>query len=307
MLSSLPILLKKAQRQGYAVGAFNVNQLETIQAIIAAAEAEKSPVILATSEGAIAYAGMEELGALAHISAAKASIPMAFHLDHGKDDELVAHAVKSGWYGSVMYDGSAHPYEENVRRTKKIVKLAHARGVAIEAELGSIAGIEDFVSVEDRNIHLTDPDQAAEFVQQTGCDALAVAVGTAHGAYKFQGACRLDFKRLQEIAKRVRVPLVLHGASGVPTAVKAECMKYGCKIEDAKGVSDASIRKAISLGICKVNVDTDLRMAFDAGVRKYLAKNPADIDPRHILGEAKEFMTRLVRQKMRLLGSSGKV
>jgi len=205
-----------------------------------------------------------------------------------------------------MYDGSKHPFDENVRRTKRLVALAHARGVSVEAELGAIAGIEDFVSVSDRDAHLTDPAQAREFVRRTGCDALAVAVGTSHGAYKFKGSSQLDFARLSAIKKAVKVPLVLHGASGVPSSIKSLCIRYGCKIEKAKGVSDATIRKAVKLGINKVNIDTDLRIAFDAGVRRYLAQNPEIIDPRDILGGAKDLMEKVVRQKMRLLGCAGK-
>ena len=178
--------------------------------------------------------------------------------------------------------------------------------MSLEAELGAIAGIEDFVNVAERDAHLTDPLQAREFVRKTGCDALAVAVGTSHGAYKFKASSKLDFKRLAAIRKAVNVPLVLHGASGVPSSIKSLCIRYGCKIDKAKGVADATIRKAVSLGINKVNIDTDLRIAFDAGVRRFLAQNPEVIDPREILGSAKELMVKVVRQKMKLLGSSGK-
>src|SRR3989339_284155 len=306
MLVSLKNVLQTASRRGYAVGAFNVNNLEMIQAVIAAAEAEHAPVILQTSEGAISYAGMEELGILVHLAANRTRLPVVFHLDHGKNEELVKEAIKSGLYTSVMYDGSAHPLEENIRRTKRIVALARPHGISVEAELGAIAGIEDFVSVTERNAHFTDPTQAARFVRETGCDALAIAIGTSHGAYKFHGASRLDFVRLEKIRGVVHVPLVLHGASGVPSAIKKQCLAFGCEIEEAKGVSDASIRKAVSLGICKVNIDTDLRIAFDAGVRKFLAEHPKVIDPREILKPAKELMTAVARQKMRLLGCSGK-
>ncbi len=306
MLVSLKQILTKAQRGHYAVGAFNVNNLETIQAIMDAAEAERAPVILSTSEGAIEYAGMEELATLAHIAAKKTKRPVVFHLDHGKNFDLVMEAIESGWYTSVMFDGSSFPFKENIRRTKKIVEAAHKRHISVEAELGAIAGIEDFVSVEERDAQLTDPREAAQFVRETNCDALAIAVGTKHGAYKFKGESRLDFGRLKEIAERVSVPLVLHGASGIPANIKKICTKYGCEISSAKGVSDSAVRKAVTLGVRKVNVDTDLRLAFDAGIRKFLKERPEVIDPREILKPAKELMTKVVRQKMRMLGCAGK-
>jgi len=303
MLTTLPYLLTRAEKGRYAVGAFNVYNLETIQAVIAAAEAEKSPVIIQTSEAAIKYAGMENLGALIHLMAKKTKVPIVFHLDHGKNEKLVIEAIKSGWYGSVMFDGSALSYKENLATTKRLVKLGHANGVAVEAELGAIAGIEDFVSVEERNAHLTDPKQAAEFVFLTDCDALAVAVGTKHGAYKFSGESKLDYKRLKDIEDAIEIPLVLHGASGVPESIKTTAIKYGAKIEDAKGVADQSIRRAISLGIRKINIDTDLRIAFNAGVRKFLKENPKNIDPRAALGAGRDLMVEVVRQKIKLFGS----
>ena len=306
MLVTLKQTLQKAQKGRYAVGAFNVNNLEMIQAVVAAAEAEKSPAIISTSEGAIHYAGMEELGALVRLAAGRTKLPITFHLDHGKNVDLIRTAIRSGLYGSVMFDGSSLPYEENVAVTAELVALARKAGVSVEAELGAIAGIEDFVTVEDRDAHLTDPKQAVDFVKRTGCDALAIAVGTKHGAYKFAGDSVLDYARIKKIASIVKIPLVLHGASGVPENVKKVCIQYGCDIEDAKGVSDASIRKAVSLGINKVNIDTDLRIAFDAGVRKFLHDNPKVIDPREILKPAVELMTKVIRQKMKLLGSSGK-
>ncbi len=306
MLVNLKKILSGAQKGKYAVGAFNINNLEITHAIVDAALAEDSPVILQTSEGAVEYAGMMELASLAHIAAKKHYIPICFHLDHGANYDFVVEAVKSGLYTSVMYDGSHLPYSENVKNTKRIVQMAHKRGISVEAELGRIAGTEDKVSVKDREASFTDPDEATDFVKKTGCDALAVSVGTSHGAYKFSSDSKLDQKRLQAIAKKVRIPLVLHGASGVPANIKKLCMSYGCKIADAKGVSDASIKKAVQNGIRKVNIDTDLRIAFDAGVRKFLKENPEVIDPRKILGPAQELMTKVVRQKIRMLGSSGK-
>jgi len=306
MLTTLMHVLKKANRQNYAVGAFNINNLEILQAVMDAAEAERAPVVISTSEGAIKYAGMEELGTLVHLAAKRSKRPVVFHLDHGKNYDLVVRAIKSGFYTSVMFDGSSLPYKENLKLTKRLVTMAHRRGISVEAELGAIAGIEDFVSVEEKDAHLTDPEQALEFVQRTGCDALAVAIGTSHGAYKFGGDSQLDFKRLTTIKDLVKVPLVLHGASGIPSTIKNQCIKYGCKIEKAKGVSDAHIRRAVKLGINKVNIDSDLRIAFDAGVRKFLHEQPEVFDPRKILGPAKELMTKVVRQKMRMLGCAGK-
>ncbi len=306
MLSSLPHLLKKAQRGNYAIGAFNINNLEILHAVVNAAVAEKSPVIISTSEGALEYAGIHELGTLTHTVARRVKVPIVFHLDHGKNKEVVMMAIQSGYYQSVMFDGSSLPFEENVKETKKIVQAAHKKGIAVEAELGAIAGIEDFVSVEEKDAHFTNPEQAIDFVKRTGCDALAIAIGTSHGAYKFSENSKLDFNRLEQIKKAIKIPLVLHGASGIPADIKKQCLKYGCKIEDAKGVSDAHIKRAVSLGINKVNIDSDLRIAFDAGIRKFLHNNPEVFDPRKILMPAQELMTRVVQHKMRLLGCSGK-
>ena len=306
MLTTLNTVLKKANRGNYAIGAFNINNLEILQAVMEAAEAQRAPVVISTSEGAIKYAGMEELGALVHLAAKRSKRPVVFHLDHWKNYDLVVRAIKSGLYTSVMFDGSSLPYKKNVKVTKKIVAMAHRRGISVEAELGAIAGIEDFVSVEEKDAHLTDPDQALDFVQHTGCDALAVAIGTSHGAYKFGGDSQLDFKRLEQIKQLVKIPLVLHGASGIPSSIKKQCIKYGCKIEKAKGVSDAHIKRAVKLGVNKINIDSDLRIAFDAGVRKFLHHNPEVIDPRKILTPAKELITKVVSQKMRMLGCAGK-
>jgi len=306
MLTSLFSVLTKAQRGRYAVGAFNINNLETLQAAMFAAETERSPIILQTSEGAIEYAGMEELAALVHLAARKTKLPVVFHLDHGKNFDLVVAAIKSGFYTSVMFDGSSLPYKENIRKTKTIVKMAHAKKISVEAELGLIAGKEDFVSVAEREAAMTQPLQAMDFVKQTGCDALAVAIGTRHGAFKMKKESNLDFERLKAIAETTSVPLVLHGASGVPARIKAQCTKYGCEIASAKGIPDTQIKKSISLGICKVNIDTDMRIAFDAGIRKFLKEKPGVIDPREILKPAKDLMTTIARHKMRLFGCSGK-
>ncbi len=306
MLTSLSSVLTKAQRGRYAVGAFNINNLETIQAVFDAAIAEKSPVIVQTSEGAIDYAGMEELAALVHLAAKRTNLPVVFHLDHGKNYDLVIKGIKSGFYTSVMFDGSSLPYKENIRRTKTLVEMAHKKGISVEAELGLIAGKEDFVSVSEHEAAMTQPKQAVDFVIQTGCDALAVAIGTRHGAFKMKKESTLDFERLKQIAEAVSVPLVLHGASGVPARIKTLCTKYGCEIASAKGIPDSQIKKAISLGICKINIDTDLRIAFDAGIRKFLKEKPEVIDPREILKPAKELISKVVGYKMKLFGCSGK-
>lgn len=304
MLASLKYTLAQAQKHRYAVGAFNINNFEIAHAVLEAAEELQSPVILSTSEGALSYAGLEELGSLVHAMARKYTVPIVYHLDHGKDVNIVKKAIRSGFYTSVMFDGSSLPYEENLRTTRELRRLTHWHGVDIEAELGAIAGIEDFVNVADRDAHLTNPDQAKEFVRRTGCDALAVAIGTSHGAYKFSGDSKLDFDRLEKIASRVKVPLVLHGASGVPQHIKDQCTAYGCKIANAKGVDDEHIKQAVSLGVCKVNIDTDIRIAFDAGIRKYLAENPEVIDPRKIMGGAMDLIKQVVSEKIKLLGSA---
>lgn len=304
LVSSKPMLLK-AMKGGYAVGAFNVNNMEMVQAIVDAAVLEHAPVIMQTSEGALAYGRVDYLYALVK-KAAEAKVPIAFHLDHGKEEKLVKAMIKLGLHTSVMFDGSPLPFAANILKTKAIVKLAHRKKIQVEAELGAIAGIEDFVSVSDRDAHLTSPDQAAEFVQKTGCDSLAIAIGTSHGAYKFKGSSHLDIERLKEIKAVVDVPLVLHGASGVPLWLKRRCLDAGCEIEEAKGVSDESIARAVAGGINKINVDTDLRIAFTAAVRQALRDDPANIDPRKYLAPARDLMTKVVRHKMQLFGCSGK-
>lgn len=305
MLVSPKKMLAQADHGHYAVGAFNVNNLETVQGIVAAAIAEKSPVILQTSEGAIEYAGVEFLSAMVRV-AAKAKVPVAFHLDHGKNERFVRAMIKLGLHTSIMFDGSSLPFPQNARATRAIVKLAHRQRMFVEAELGAIAGIEDFVSVSERDAHLTNPKQAAAFVKRTRCDALAVAVGTSHGAYKFKESSRLDLKRLREIKNATNIPLVLHGASGVPLWLKRRSIDAGSHIEEAHGVSDEHIKKAISAGINKINVDTDLRIAFTAAIREALASDPKNIDPRKYLAPARDLITKVVREKMRLFGCSGK-
>ena len=307
MLVSPHRLLKNASKAHYAIGAFNVSNLELLQGILRGAEAEHAPVILQTSQGAIGYAGMRTLALMIRAGAEAAKIPVALHLDHGTNIPLVKEAIQSGWYTSVMVDASLKSFRENIKTTKAVGDLAHARGIFVEAELGPIPGAEDTVNVKDREAYFTDPKRVREFVEETKCDALAVSVGTRHGMYKFEERVALDFKRLAAIRQAANVPLVLHGASGVPAALVEKAKKYGAKLEGARGVSDAQIEKAVAHGIAKVNIDSDLRLAFTSAVDEYMTKHPANMDPRAYLGAGRDAVTHLVRQKIRLLGSSGKV
>jgi len=298
-------LLDAAKEGGYAVGAFNINNMEFIQAITSAAEELKSPVIIAVSEGAIKYAGFKNLVAMVRVAAEEKSVPMSLHLDHGKDMEIIEMCIEGG-FTSVMIDGSALPFEENVRVTLEVVKKAKPKGISVEGELGRLAGIEDNVSVEEEDALFTDPIEAEEFVKLTGVDSLAIAVGTSHGAYKFKGEPRLAYDRITEIASRVNVPLVLHGASGVNQEHVALANQYGAAIEGAKGVPDDAIREAVKRGICKVNIDTDMRIAFTAFIRKALGENPGVFDPRKILGAGRDAVKEVVKTKIKLFGSDGK-
>lgn len=275
-------LLDQAEAGGYAVGAFNCNNMEIIQAIIMAAEAEKAPVIVQASQGAIKYAGLEYIVAMTKVAAEKASVPVALHLDHGTSFEQCMQCIRKG-FTSVMIDGSKLPLEENIALTNRVLNVARAVGVSVEAELGKIGGTEDDISVDEWEANLTDPEEARIFVERTGVDSLAVAIGTAHGRYK--GTPKLDFARLEKIRSLVKIPIVLHGSSGVP---------------------DEAIKEAIRLGVRKVNIDTNLREAFVAEVRKVLAENPQEIDPRKILGPAREAMSQVIREKIRVFGSAGK-
>jgi fructose-bisphosphate aldolase class II len=275
-------LLQKAQQGHYAVGAFNCNNMEIVQAIVAAAEAEKSPVIIQASQGAIKYAGIEYISTLTQLAASKASVPVALHLDHGTSFAQVVQCIRNG-FSSVMIDGSKLPLDENIALTNKVIEVAHPSGVSVEAELGKIGGTEDDISVSEREVLFTDPNEAERFVREAQVDALAIAIGTAHGQYK--GVPKLDFERLKEIRKRVNTPIVLHGSSGVP--------------EDA-------IREAVSLGVCKVNIDTNIREAFVAAARQVMEQNPKEIDPRKMLGPAREATIEIIREKIRIFGSSGK-
>lgn len=304
MLVTAKKILRPARAKKYAVPAFNINDLEFLRAVMSAAIKMKSPVIVQTSEGAVEYAGMDYLVAMVRV-AAKAPVPVVLHLDHGKNLKVVKQAIQSG-YTSVMYDGSALTCAKNIKNTKQVVAWARRKNVSVEAEIGAIAGIEDFVSVEEKDAHLTNPDQAVDFVRKTGCDSLAVAIGTAHGAYKFKGKTHLDIERLKKIAKLVKLPIVLHGASGVLEDVKDLAEKYGAKLGEARGVLDADIKSAIRHGVAKINIDTDLRLAFTAGLREAVHDLPKVIDPRKLLEPANLLMREVAMRKMKLFGSVGR-
>lgn len=303
MFADTKKLLLKAQKGKYAVAHFNVNNMEIVQGIAAAANKLKAPIILATSEGALKYAGMDYLYAIAKTAAEKTTVPIALHLDHGKDMEVIKQAIQEG-YSSVMIDASHEDFETNVCLTKQVVKLAHSKGISVEAELGTIGGAEDLVS--SRSIIYTDPAKAKEFVERTGCDFLAVAIGTSHGAYKFTGKAALRQDILKQIKQKVKIPLVLHGASGVPQNLVKMAEKYGADLSGVKGVPDAQIRAAIKNGITKINTDTDIRIAFDAAVRKALHAQPKDFDPRHILSPARLLIQQVAEQRIKLFGSAGR-
>lgn len=304
MLVSNRDLLVPATSGKYAVGAFNVNNLEVVLAVAEAAVEERSPAIVAVTPSAIKYGGLAYLSKIVRTAAESSTVPLSLHLDHGEDFETASKCVGAG-FTSVMIDGSHLSFEENIVVTKKVVDVAHPKGVSVEAELGRLAGVEE-KTVEEKEAILTDPNVAKEFVDRTGVDALAVAVGTSHGAYKFKAEPKLDFERLKLIRTKVTVPLVLHGASSVPSWIIEKATKYGAQLGGAKGIPEDNIKKAISLGIAKINIDTDLRLAFTAAVREVLANSPKEFDPRKILGPAKEAMKEVVKNKMQLFGSSGK-
>jgi len=298
-------LLTLAKKGGYAVGAFNINNLEILQAIVSAGEAERSPAIIAVSEGAIQYAGMPYLISMVRTAAAQTSAPISLHLDHGKDLNVIRSCIDNG-FTSVMIDGSEFEFEKNIDVTKKVVEMAKGKRVSVEAELGRLKGIEEKISVSEKEAILTDPQAAEDFVKRTEVDALAIAIGTSHGAYKFKGEAKLDFERLKEIARKVSIPLVLHGASGVPSAVLERAQRFGAKLPGAKGIPDEAIQKAIGLGISKINIDTDLRLSFVGALREILTTKPDEFDPRKILGPGREAIKQTVQSKMKLFGSSGK-
>lgn len=301
-------LFQKAYTGGYAIGAFNFNNMETIQAISEACREEHSPVILQVSQDVLENHTYYKKLVEAAVTEC-ADIPVAWHLDHGKSFEMCKFCIDGG-YSSVMIDGSSLPFEENIALTRKVVEYAHDRGVVVEAELGALAGVEDDVNVRDADARYTDPAEAAEFVGRTGCDSLAVAIGTSHGAYKFKPGTqpKLRFDILGQLMERLPgVPIVLHGASGVPGELIETINRYGGSMPGAVGIPDEQLRCAASLGVCKINVASDLRIAATAAVREFVAQHPEKFDPREYLKPARAQMKELVRHKLRhVLGSAGK-
>ena len=300
-------MFEKSMKEHFAVGAFNVNNMEIMQAVVDAAKEENSPVILQASSSAIKYARVNYLMKMLEAAVEETDVPIAIHLDHGPDFETCKMCIDAG-FTSVMIDGSKYDFEENVALTKKVVDYAHERGVVVEAELGKLAGIEDDVNVASSDAMYTDPDQAKEFVERTGCDSLAIAIGTSHGAYKFKGDAKLRFDILEKVKEKLpNTPIVLHGASTVIPELVETCNKYGGNIPGAKGVPDEMLNEASKRGVSKINVDTDLRLAMTSEIRRVLAEEPEVFDPRKYLTPAREKIKETVKHKMRdVFGSSGK-
>lgn len=301
-------MFKKAYEGRYAIGAFNVNNMEIIQGIVAAAAQEKSPVILQVSAGARKYANHIYLTKLVEAALIDTNLPICLHLDHGEDFEICKQCVDGG-FTSVMIDGSKHPFEQNIELTRRVVEYAHEHGVVVEAELGKLAGVEDAVKVAAKDATYTDPDQAVEFVERTGCDSLAIAIGTSHGAYKFKGEPSLDFARLEKISNMLPgFPLVLHGASTVIPSFVQKCNEFGGALDGAQGVPEDMLLKAGTFGVCKINVDTDIRLAITASIREHFATHPADFDPRAYLKPARQAVQDMVAHKIRnVMNSSNRL
>lgn len=295
-------MFKKAYEGHYAIGAFNINNMEIIQAVVNACKVKNSAVILQVSSGALKYAGPKYLKGMVDAAIAETGVDLALHLDHGPDFETVKVVIDAG-FTSVMFDGSHYEYEENVAKTKEVVEYAHARGVVVEAELGVLAGVEDDVS-SDHHVY-TDPVQAVDFVKRTGVDSLAIAIGTSHGAYKFAGEAKLRFDILEEIqAALPNYPIVLHGASAVDQTAVATCNKFGGNIAGAKGIPADMLRKAAGMAVCKINMDTDIRLSMTAAIRKVFGEDPKEFDPRKYLGAARTSIQKLVEDKITdVLGS----
>lgn len=300
-------ILQKAHKEGYGVGAFNFVNFEMLNAIFMAADEAKSPIIVQASEGAIKYMGIDmAVGLVKILSSRYPHIPVALHLDHGTSFESCKKAVDAG-FTSVMIDASHHPFKENLEMTKEVVQYAHSKGVSVEAELGRLMGIEDNISVDEKDAVLINPDEAEEFVKATKVDYLAPAIGTSHGAFKFKGEPKLDFERLEEVKRRTNIPLVLHGASAIPDYVREAFLATGGDLKGSKGVPFAFLQEAVKGGINKVNIDTDLRIAFIAEVRKVANSDNTQFDLRKFFAPAMESITKVMVERMGVLGSAGKI
>ncbi len=297
-------ILIPARAGHYGVGSFNTNNMEITQAIIHTAERLRSPVMVQMSEGAIKYGG-QDLANIVIDLARRATVPVALHLDHGSSYESALKAIKMG-FTSVMIDASHHGFEDNVKETKRVVEAAHAMGISVESELGRLGGIEEHIVVDEKDAFLTDPEEAVQFIEQTGTDYLAIAIGTSHGAFKGKGRPYIDHARIEKIASLTGIPLVAHGSSGVPQEIVERFRAAGGQIGEAAGIADEDLQRATQFGIAKVNVDTDLRLASTVGIREALAANPKEFDPRKIFGPARDVMSQVIEHKMRVLGSVGK-
>ncbi len=300
-------MFKKAYEGGYAIGAFNVNNMEIIQGITEAAKEVNAPLILQVSAGARKYANHTYLMKLIEAAEIETGLPICVHLDHGDSFELCKSCIDGG-FTSVMIDGSHLPFEENIKLTKQVVDYAHDKGVVVEGELGRLAGIEDAVNVSEEDAAFTDPDEAEEFVKRTGVDSLAIAIGTSHGAYKFKGEAKLRFDILEEIQKRLPgFPIVLHGASSVMPEYVEMINNNGGQMPGAKGVPEDMLRQAAKMAVCKINIDSDLRLAVTGTIRKYFNENPSHFDPRQYLGPARNAIKEIVKHKIiHVLGCDGK-
>jgi len=302
-------MFKQAYDGGFAVGAFNVNNMELLQAIVDACKAENAPLILQISKGAREYANIKYLKALIDTAVSETDLPIVIHCDHGDTFELCKQCVDDG-YTSVMIDASHKPFEKNVALTRQVVEYAHANKVVVEAEIGQLGGIEEDVvgvSQDDVTKHLTDPDEAVEFVRQTNCDSLAVACGTSHGAFKFKSAPKLAFDVIEKIANRLPgFPLVMHGSSSVPKEFVDLINRYGGNMPNTMGVPEKAISKAAKMAVCKINIDTDLRLALTAKIRQVFTEKPGEFDPRKYLGPGRDAITQMVRHKLHVLGCAGK-
>lgn len=303
-------MFKKAFEGKYAIGAFNINNMEIIQGVVRGAKAQNSAVILQVSKSALKFANPLYLKGMVNAAVEETGLDIALHLDHGPDLESVKEVISHG-FTSVMFDGSHYDYETNVKKTKEVVEYAHSKGVVVEAELGVLAGVEDDVNVAAENATYTDPDQAVDFITRTGIDSLAIAIGTSHGAYKFKGEAKLDFDRLTNITQKLEAanvhnfPIVLHGASSVDKHSVDLCNKYGGKIDGASGMPSEMLRKAASMAVCKINMDTDIRLGMTAYIRKHFSENPSSFDPRGYLGDARTYIQKLVESKIQnVLGST---